>query len=170
MSFSQVKGSPSEQDPDGSSPNDAPNRGASRSSGGGKRVVYEDPAIEEARMYTQESDFRLKPDPSTGLVDPYKDDHQTRPEEMVYYLRKPHPENVPVNDYGWTRNEEAQNEANRAAMIKNILSLQGQLQEMTKKVESIKSQNGQLREENQVLNDYIESITSQLHEQQRVPA
>ena len=169
MSFSQVRASPTEMDPDGNGPS-GPAAGARTSTGSTKRVVYEDPAIEEARSQVVESDFKLKPDPATGLIDPYKEDHQTNPEHMVYYLRKPHPDNVPTNKYGWTRGEETQNEANRAAMIKNILGLQGQLQEMTKKVESIKSQNSQLREENQVLNDYIENITSQLQQQQQVPA
>ena len=50
----------------------------------------------------------------------------------------------------------------REKMIQEILELQGNLSELTQKIDSTRSDNLQLREENEVLRDYIETLVASM--------
>jgi regulator of replication initiation timing len=52
-------------------------------------------------------------------------------------------------------------------MIHEILDLQGNLSELTQKVDLTKSENLQLKEENEVLREYIETLVASMGQQQK---
>ena len=58
----------------------------------------------------------------------------------------------------YMKSEQKTNESEKEALIDKILQLQNTLQDLTKKIDSVRNENQDLREENNLLKEYINNL------------